>query len=368
MASEMLMERSRRDSQLFSNGFLDDLRVRPREADVIPTIPVSSSLSPSSSSRSSSPSSTPGSNCIHHRVSKMDTLAGVAIKYGVEVADIKKLNGLVTDLQMFAHKSLQIPLPGRHPPSPSPFVCNDSVENGENSPLNRPCNDVLDLIETFNLKSSPSNVSPAMSRLQGYYGLTSFKRGYGFEGTEMAVYKAGRCCMDEELTFKESPTSALLQTRHRKSRSLVGLISENGDKYAVLEAADNTDCERYVRRRQKTDESLSYIPELWLKDDNNCGFLGRTGKGLAPRPKLGFKADTTDVGRTGAVPTCDNVKTEAHASVRKSSSTSCLQDPENNFSMWSGGKWILNPDVIAKPIFDGFPKSIGARKTKTALD
>ncbi|KAJ6288895.1 hypothetical protein OIU76_024800 [Salix suchowensis] len=58
-----------------------------------------------------------GSGFIEHPVSKLDTLAGVAIKYGVEVADIKKMNGLVTDLQMFALKSLQIPLPGRHPPS-----------------------------------------------------------------------------------------------------------------------------------------------------------------------------------------------------------------------------------------------------------
>ena len=78
---------------------------------------------------------------IQHPVSKMDTLAGIAIKYGVEVskypqlfllflkmvlfnnsifqvADIKKMNGLVTDLQMFALKYLHIPLPGRHPPSP----------------------------------------------------------------------------------------------------------------------------------------------------------------------------------------------------------------------------------------------------------
>ncbi|KAK9204896.1 hypothetical protein WN943_015161 [Citrus x changshan-huyou] len=60
-----------------------------------------------------------GWNYIEHQVSKMDTLAGVAIKYGVEVADIKRLNGLATDLQMFALKTLHIPLPGRHPPSPS---------------------------------------------------------------------------------------------------------------------------------------------------------------------------------------------------------------------------------------------------------
>lgn len=35
-----------------------------------------------------------------------------------QVADIKKMNGLVSDLQMFARKTLHIPLPGRHPPSP----------------------------------------------------------------------------------------------------------------------------------------------------------------------------------------------------------------------------------------------------------
>ncbi|KVI05253.1 Peptidoglycan-binding lysin domain-containing protein [Cynara cardunculus var. scolymus] len=59
-----------------------------------------------------------GLGYIEHTVTKFDTLAGVAIKYGVEVADIKKMNGLTTDLQMFARKTLQIPLPGRHPPSP----------------------------------------------------------------------------------------------------------------------------------------------------------------------------------------------------------------------------------------------------------
>lgn len=35
----------------------------------------------------------------------------------VQVADVKRLNGLTTDLQMFALKTLRIPLPGRHPPS-----------------------------------------------------------------------------------------------------------------------------------------------------------------------------------------------------------------------------------------------------------
>jgi hypothetical protein len=32
---------------------------------------------------------------------------------------VKRVNGLTTDLQMFAHKTLRIPLPGRHPPAPT---------------------------------------------------------------------------------------------------------------------------------------------------------------------------------------------------------------------------------------------------------
>lgn len=46
----------------------------------------------SSSSSLSKPSSTGingGTNCILHTVSKLDTLAGVAIKYGVEVRNTK---------------------------------------------------------------------------------------------------------------------------------------------------------------------------------------------------------------------------------------------------------------------------------------
>ncbi|KAF3544910.1 hypothetical protein DY000_02000356 [Brassica cretica] len=49
-------------------------------------------------------------------------------RYETIVADVKKMNGLVTDLQMFALKSLQIPLPGRHPPSPC--LSNGSLNHG----------------------------------------------------------------------------------------------------------------------------------------------------------------------------------------------------------------------------------------------
>ncbi|CAL9766816.1 unnamed protein product [Musa acuminata subsp. burmannicoides] len=356
----MLAEGSRRNSQLFSDDSLDGDVARPREIDGIATIPVSSSLSPSSP-----PGFSLESNHIQHRVSRMDTLAGVAIKYGVEVADIKRLNGLVTDLQMFAHKSLQIPLPGRHPPSPC--LSDGSIENGDQSPPHRPCNDVLELIESINMRPRPRKVSPAMSRLQGYYGLGHTKRRPVLGGEDMSLYGTGKCCFDDELLYKKSPTSDPPPSRHRKSRSLMnGFSLENGyiaDEKAVFEAGENSDIERSIRRRQKTD-----TPELFLEDSNG-GFSGRTGKGIAPRPKSGYRIDT-DVGRLSALPNGDYVKNEALASVRKSSSTSCLQsqDFDNISSMWPMSKWSLKSDVLARPIFDGLPKSMTVRRNKAARD
>ncbi|GJN39422.1 hypothetical protein PR202_gb28540 [Eleusine coracana subsp. coracana] len=72
-------------------------------------------LSPERTPPSSPPSSS--SDYLEHEVSRMDTLAGIAIKYGVEISDIKRANGFVSDSQMFAHKTLRIPLPGKPIPS-----------------------------------------------------------------------------------------------------------------------------------------------------------------------------------------------------------------------------------------------------------
>ncbi|RWV90501.1 hypothetical protein BHE74_00053992 [Ensete ventricosum] len=226
----MLAEGSRRNSQLFSDDSLDGDVARPRDIDGIATIPVSSSLSPSSS-----PGFSLESNHIQHRVSRMDTLAGVAIKYGVESRSL--MNGF-------------------------------SLEKGD-------------------------------------------------------------------ITEEE----------------------------AVFEAWENSDIERCIRRRQKTD-----TPELFLEDSNG-GFTGRTGKGIAPRPKSGYRIDT-DVGRLSPLPIGDYVKNEGLASVRKSSSTSCLQsqDLDNISSMWLMSKWSLKSDVLARPIFDGLPKSMTVRRNKAARD
>ncbi|KAG6537742.1 uncharacterized protein LOC122037000 [Zingiber officinale] len=325
----MLTERSRMGCHLFADGSLDGHGVG------IATI--SSPLHPSSSP--SSPS------CIHHRVSKMDTLAGLAIKYGVEVSDIKRINGLVTDLQMFAHKSLQIPQPGRHPPSP---LSNGSTENRcrDYCTPHDPHNDVLELIQSFNSKAPPCNVSPAMSRLQGYYGLTPIKRRSEFE----------------DIATEGPPTPSQHLSKHRKSRSLMNLF---------LEGEENSEAERSFRRRQKCDRSpIFHHSEASSRGKGNVGVPERIGKGIAPRPKAGSRTEI-DMARSGAVtPGSDSVKTEQHLSLRKSSSTSCLllEDFDNSSSMWLASSWILKTDILVKPIIDGLPKSIIVRRNKAALD
>ncbi|RWW09492.1 hypothetical protein GW17_00027014 [Ensete ventricosum] len=359
----------RRSSQLFSDGSLDGAVSRFRENGTIATIPASSSVLSFSSSSSDSP---PKVNYIEHRVSKMDTLPGVAIKYGVEVEDIKRLNGLTTDIQMFAHKSLQIPLPGRHPPS----TCstNGSAANGfskENTPPRHPSNGVLDLLQSLKPKTPSTKVSPAMNNLRSYYGLTQFKKDPVLEGTEMAVYRTSDCCWDDELLPTEAPFFYSLLGRHQKSRSLVnGFSPENGktaQEKTILDTAENNEIEKSVRRRQKNDAVPSLgTPELLL-EDNDSGFSGRKGKGLSMRPKLGSRSDV-DMVHPNATPNGDSFMTNGSVFVRKSSSTSSLQDSENSSYIWPTSKWTLNPEALARPLFDGLPKPINVWKNKAALD
>ena len=50
---------------------------------------------------------------LHSQVSKNDNLAGIAVKYGISVSDIKKVDGLLLDNGMFAQDTLLIPLDQR---------------------------------------------------------------------------------------------------------------------------------------------------------------------------------------------------------------------------------------------------------------
>ncbi|KAG2279460.1 hypothetical protein Bca52824_050680 [Brassica carinata] len=351
--------------------------------------PLSSSSSPYHGSNSPD-----RGGYIEHRISKFDTLAGVAIKYGVEVGDVKKMNGLVTDLQMFALKSLRIPLPGRHPPSPC--LSNGSLNHGEGcscheleSQNDSNNNGVFDSFQSLRLKSSEKKVSPAMYSLQGYYGLKPANRTVSVGGSlEMGNYKTGNNNGDNQYLRPFPSTNAPLN-HHRKSRSLVNALLEEINQSPDNNASQEPSSNKFRRRRQKSEADFSSrTPELLLKEDNsssNGGFLSVAGKGLALRSKASSRTNLSaesESSNFNPVPInlMDAPVTNSFSSVRKSSSASSLQDPEGNsiygsssLSIWPTSKWSLKPDLltpaaITSSIFDGLPKPLTGRRNKTAVD
>ncbi|XXG72077.1 hypothetical protein AAC387_Pa07g1248 [Persea americana] len=298
-------------------------------------------------------------NCIEHRVSMMDTLAGVAIKYGVEVSDIKRLNGLTTDLQMFAHNSLQIPLPGRHPPS--------SVNQGGGSP------DVLSSFQLPKMSSAQWGVSPAMSSLQGYYGLAPSSDVGAAEGTKMVVNTRGMAQYLEDVPqHKTSIYADPTLSPHRRSRSYA-----SGFPLCTSGFAD----EKSEHRHSQTDgDQAFHTPVLLLKDDtsNSCGFSGLTGNSLALRPKSSSRTSPlrdTDLDRVNSIPIGVTFFFERFSGFRKSSSTSDLGDTENSSTVWPTSKLAKRSDLQAtstgsstRTIFDGLPKPVTIRRNKAAMD
>ncbi|XP_010935540.1 uncharacterized protein [Elaeis guineensis] len=342
----MQNERGRRNgaSRLLSEGLLDG------------------SVSPSS--LSSSPTSCYSSaKYIVHHVSKMDTLAGLAIKYGVEVADVKRMNGLATDGQMFAHKTLRIPLPGRHPPST--IHLNGSANYREKTLGRHPGRDNLDSLQSPKLIPPQHKISPAMISLQGYYGLEPAKGGPAVEETEMSVYKISSTLYFEDESHKTSPASdPEYLNQHRMSASLgngfpwENVISEGGDG-----GDEKTESEKPVRRRQKADaDPPLHTPDTIMEDGG--GITGRIGKSIAPRMKSGTPVDI-DLARQNAV-SSEDTSTGKLAAARKSTSTSNLQESDSG-STWSPSKWTSKSDAITRPVFGGFPKPIVAWN-KAALD
>ncbi|KAK9115557.1 hypothetical protein Sjap_014504 [Stephania japonica] len=345
----------------------------------------------------SSSSSSSSNVLIEHPVSRMDTLAGVAIMYGVDVADLKRMNGLVSDRQMYALKTLQIPLPGRHPPSTD--LLNGSPISRDSSAYHisprRAHDDLLESLHSLRLKSPQRMVSPAMSNLQGYYGLQSTSPSPSEDGMDMAVQRTNGVYhhpFEDGMPPKSSSLSEPALSRHQKSNSLANGLHDDyedlGEDITVVEAEDceaeklNENIEKAVRRRQKTETGM---PELLMKEENssNGGFSGITGKGLALRPKSTSRValvSNSDSSWLHTIPLGlgDSFITNGFDGVRKSSSTSNLPEQEISVSssIWATSKWALKQDLqaalsaatIARPIFDGLPKPIAAWRSKTALD
>ncbi|KAJ4883223.1 peptidoglycan-binding LysM domain-containing protein [Raphanus sativus] len=386
-------------------GFLDrseNSREKSPSRSKILRIPSPNSSPPPSSSSPTFPgSNSPDRGYIEHRVSKFDTLAGIAIKYGVEVADVKKMNGLVTDLQMFALKSLQIPLPGRHPPSPC--LSNGSLHHGEGCSCHEleppnDNNDVFDSFQSLRLKSSEKKVSPAMYSLQGYYGLKPANRTVSEGGfLEMGTYKTETSHHHlssnggSNQYLRPFPSTSTPLNHHRKSRSLANaLFDEVNQSPDSNNTGQETSSDKFMRRRQKSEADFSSrTPELLLKEENsssNGGFLSIAGKGLALRSKASSRTNLSAESETSSfnpvpINLMDAPVSDSFGSVRKSSSASSLQDPEGNsssngsssLSLWPTSKWSLKPDLltpaaITSSIFDGLPKPLTGRKSKTAMD
>ncbi|KAK4261929.1 hypothetical protein QN277_004863 [Acacia crassicarpa] len=285
----------------------------------------------------------PSLGYIQHPVSKLDTLAGIAIKYGVEVSDIKRMNGLVTDLQMFALKTLHIPLGGRHPPP------DDSTTSGNRTP-----DELFDSQHSLTTNSPQRKSSPVGNSLQGFYRIKPTDKKTISDDLQVAGSRKGASNFSSDSASPLQPLS-----RHRKSRSLVDVIlSEIKEQHDIVPAAQET----------------------LLREDNSssCGFPSRTGKGLALRQKSASRAslitDSEASGsNSGPIGVEDIFRTVGTLGVKKSSSASCLHEEGSSpTSIWPTSKWSLTSDfqafAAAKPIFDGLPKPTAGRRNKAALD
>lgn len=223
-----------------------------------------------------------------------------------------------------------------------------------------------------------------MSSLQGYYGLKPTVQRPISEGFEMMVYKNGEARNLEDCDLLKSfPTSNLPLDSNRRSKSYANVnladpdeLDDNINMADVRKSEPDKRNKKLVRRRQKSEVNFaSDTPEMVLKEENGStnGIPAITGKSLAPRPKsVNRAALVAEAAKTGLSPVPfilgDYLPGDQLSGVRKSSSTSDLQDQT---SIWPTSKWdlqALSTVAIAKPILDGLPNPISGRRNKTALD
>nr|GEV58426.1 hypothetical protein [Tanacetum cinerariifolium] len=308
-------------------------------------------------------SSVGGSN-IEHIVTRFDTLAGVAIKYGVEVADIKRMNGLTTDLQMFARKSLRIPSPGRFPPSP--VISNGcNTQRQTSSEMTHPSSrysDSFSPIRSLKLSASPQrNISSSINSLRDYYGLAANDQNGVGEG------------------FGTTQTSPQPLGLHRKSKSEANGFSmiSRTDKVPTANekgASSDKSIEKLVRRRKSEVDLNNHTPEALFK---SIELQPNTANVTSTEPEPGAPSMIPLGSR-------DSSMTQVFNGVRKSSSAPTFQQSEtinnSNNSPPRSSIWLtsmlnfkadlqgLSISAITSPLFDGLPKPTSGRKNKAARD
>ncbi|RYR22506.1 hypothetical protein Ahy_B03g067813 [Arachis hypogaea] len=244
--------------------------------------------------------------CIQHSISKMDTLAGIAIKYGVEVADIKKVNGLVTDRQIYC--------------------------NSGHSPIDVASSKLSESFRSLEANSSGQKLTASMNASQGYYG------------TVPTDLEATTCSKDS----LDSATSNR-PCHHQKSRSLAESIMDEVMQKSEMEHNNN----------KRSTESDIRATEILMKEESIVGLPSRKGNSLALRQKSASRIAL----HMGGDFLIDGVN-----GVRRSSSTSCLQaqDNTNSSNMRSNSRSNMKQDYfmlfsIPKPTSTG-------RTSKAAID
>ncbi|CAL5040720.1 unnamed protein product [Urochloa decumbens] len=322
-------------------------------------------LSPERTPPSSPPPPSPhDKHCLEHEVSRMDTLAGIAIKYGVEISDIKRANSLVTDSQMFALKTLLIPLPGR--PLPASVRLNGSAQRIKRAwaPNHQQDRGITDPLDSSNYDQK--GASAAMSTLQRYYGLSSQKGNTTDCSTEMSVYRKGsfESSLSETLLSSSAAPGTKGADRSWEYEELVnGFSSANGASENKSDGVPKPKQDASVRRRQKVEAESNTT-------DTQDDFLAdpiKAIKSLLPRPissiRLNIDTSSPDSSQKSNVSFLNGFK-----SVRKSPSAPNFADAENGVSMWSSSKWTFNHESFTRPLLDGLPKPASTRRMKTALD
>ncbi|KAL6873977.1 hypothetical protein ACP4OV_014059 [Aristida adscensionis] len=304
-------------------------------------------------------------DCLEHEVSRMDTLAGIAIKYGVEISHIKRANNLVTDSQMFAHKTLLIPLPGRPLPSSMRLNCSGQRMKRTWAPNHQQDRDVIDSLDSA--KSSQQGLSPAMSTLQRYYGLTSQKENTMDCSTEMSVYSKGSLQSISEPLINSSSAPRAHSTNHSWGYEdpVNGFSATNGDPGAMNNGANRLKQDGSVRRRQKVE--ADYQSNTTNTQDDFLTDPLKVIKSLLPRPISNIRLNM-DTGNPDSTQKSNISFLNGFKSVRKSPSAPNFADAENGIPMWSSSKWTFNHESFTRPLLDGLQKPVSARRTKTALD
>ncbi|XP_039018336.1 uncharacterized protein LOC120149674 isoform X2 [Hibiscus syriacus] len=294
----------------------------------------------------------------------MDTT--VTIRTGI-VVGFATIIVYQTEIIFLPAVTLNILFPGSilSPASPSSTASRQS--SGNRTPTKHFPPDWLESFQSLRLKS-PRKVSPALSSLQGYYGLKATEKKMMSKVFEMAVYRKGEADYVDDGQFLEHSNS-LLRLK-RKSRSVANGFYDKkgeilGDIMSAGEAKDgepDKSNEKLIRRRQKSEADFT---ARLLKDENNSNGGGglSLSKRLAPRSKGGNRMSSgavaeveaeVEAGRFNLTSTTVGDELDGFE-VRKSSSTSCLHDHEENGS-----------SIASSSLTSLWP--VSARKSKTALD